>query len=131
MRTKIMINESDDIKQEKTSSINSPSASPAQSDSSINTNPLLQSIKDQNEQGLLSAPFSNNSQEAIALVFMRADEKVFRFIYFSYILGYSPQRIADGLNEVNGTGDKEWSSWTVFRIIKNEQLKKYLVNQKI
>ena len=106
MRTKIMINESDDIKQEKTSSLNSPSASRAQSDSSINTNPLLQLIKDQ-------------------------DEKFFRFIYFLYIQGYSPQRIADGLNEVNGTGDKEWSSWTVFRIIKNEQLKKHLLNQKI
>ena len=106
MRTKIMINEFDDIKQEKTSSINSPSASRAQSDSSINTSTLLQLIKDQ-------------------------DEKFFRFIYFLYIHGYSPQRIADGLNEAHGTGDKEWSSCTVFRIIKNEQLKQYLLDQKI
>ena len=98
MRTKIMINESDDIKQEKTSNINSPCASPAQPESSKNASTLLQLIKDQ-------------------------DEKFFRFIYFLYIHGYSPQRIADGLNEVNGTGDKEWSSLTVFRIIKNEQIK--------
>ena len=131
MRTKIMINETEEIKQEKTSSINSPSASPSQSDSSNNTNPLLQSIKDRNEQGLLSAPFSNNSQEAVVPVFGRANEKFFRFVYFLYILGYSPQRIADVLNEANGAGDKEWSSYSVFRIIKNEQLNKYLLNQKI
>ena len=131
MRTKIMINETDDIKQEKTSSINSPSVSPAQTESSKNASPLLQLIKDQNEQGLLSAPFSNNSQEAVAPAFGRSDEKFFRFVYFLYILGYSPQRIADVLNEANGAGDKEWSSYSVFRIIKNEQLNKYLLNQKI